>query len=302
MLGVGLVSLEPDRTKKKETGDGDEAVEAEEEATEKTNEGGKKGANEGYEEGKMSGGGAQTSPKQRGGGLRSREMSVGYVLAFLNVLFDVAGSAITKHYGVGLTTWDINLVRFGSAAVILGIGVAFTRLVLHLTNTEFRVVEDVSTKTSTTEGTMDSTLSASPSTAAATAATASTAGAAGTTAGPGAGTALPVPPVELELTVKVLTATSNDEVDIDVDEESKPPLSTSSSTAAAALSSSTACPRDAAGPQLRWPVLYFPTLRRWSWVMVAAGVLLVTFLCPAMSQYVEGGSHYYWNRVVGASY
>ena len=304
MLGVGLVSLEPDGTKKTEDGDGDEAVKAGGSTTgmyqspmqrmgigrTKTNEEAKKGAIEGKEEGKTS-----------GGGLCSREMSVGYVLAFLNVLFDVAGSAITKHYGVGLTTWDINLVRFGSAAVILGIGVAFTRLVLHLTDTEFRVVEDVSTKDVSTK---DCTVSAPPRTAAATAAAASDAG---TATGTAAGTAV-------ELTVKVLTATSNDEVDIDVDaEESKHALSTSSSSsssaaaaaAAAALSSSIASPRDAAVPQMRFPVLYFPTLRRWSWVMVAAGVLLVTFLCPAMSQYVEvgeGGGRIILESFIGASY
>lgn len=52
----------------------------------------------------------------------------GYAAAFTNVVLDVGGSVLTRAYGSNLTTWDINLVRFGSAAVILVLGAICGRL------------------------------------------------------------------------------------------------------------------------------------------------------------------------------
>jgi len=52
----------------------------------------------------------------------SRESSVyrrGYICAIINVLADSFGSLFTKQYGVGMTTWSINLIRFGFAGVVL---------------------------------------------------------------------------------------------------------------------------------------------------------------------------------------
>mmetsp|Transcript_15621 Transcript_15621/g.21011 ORF Transcript_15621/g.21011 Transcript_15621/m.21011 type:complete len:353 (-) Transcript_15621:125-1183(-) len=49
----------------------------------------------------------------------STQLALGYVFAFFNVLFDVLGSFLTRKYGTQLTTFDINAVRFGSAAVTL---------------------------------------------------------------------------------------------------------------------------------------------------------------------------------------
>jgi drug/metabolite transporter (DMT)-like permease len=43
----------------------------------------------------------------------------GYACAFMNVAADSLGSLITKQYGVEMTTWSINLIRFGFAGVIL---------------------------------------------------------------------------------------------------------------------------------------------------------------------------------------
>jgi drug/metabolite transporter (DMT)-like permease len=43
----------------------------------------------------------------------------GYVCAIVNVLADSLGSLITKKYGVGMTTWSINLIRFGFAGLVL---------------------------------------------------------------------------------------------------------------------------------------------------------------------------------------
>ena len=52
----------------------------------------------------------------------SRESSVyrrGYICAIINVLADSFGSLLTKQYGAGMTTWSINLIRFGFAGVVL---------------------------------------------------------------------------------------------------------------------------------------------------------------------------------------
>ena len=52
----------------------------------------------------------------------SRERSVyrrGYTCAIFNVLADSLGSLLTKIHGVGMTTWSINLIRFGFAGIIL---------------------------------------------------------------------------------------------------------------------------------------------------------------------------------------
>ena len=56
------------------------------------------------------------------------KLMAGYVFAFLNVLFDVLGAFLTRKYGSQMTTFDINAVRFGSAAVTLGMvgGIAKT--------------------------------------------------------------------------------------------------------------------------------------------------------------------------------
>ena len=47
------------------------------------------------------------------------EYKRGYVCAILNVLADSFGSLFTKQHGVGMTTWTINLIRFGFAGLIL---------------------------------------------------------------------------------------------------------------------------------------------------------------------------------------
>ena len=52
-------------------------------------------------------------------------MVMGYVAAALNVAFDTWGTVLTKQHGGALNTWEINLVRFGSAALALALGAAF---------------------------------------------------------------------------------------------------------------------------------------------------------------------------------
>jgi len=50
---------------------------------------------------------------------RLKRLRIGYVLALLNVLLDAYGFLLTKKYGKGLSTWEINLVRMGFAAVLM---------------------------------------------------------------------------------------------------------------------------------------------------------------------------------------
>ncbi|KAL3776455.1 hypothetical protein HJC23_008440 [Cyclotella cryptica] len=48
-----------------------------------------------------------------------KEYQRGYICAAVNVLADATGSLWTKKYGVGMTTWSINLIRFGFAGIVL---------------------------------------------------------------------------------------------------------------------------------------------------------------------------------------
>ena len=57
---------------------------------------------------------------------------VGYVCAFLNVLFDSLGLVITKKNGKALHAWEIAGVRFGGASVFMLLHVGAARLVAHL--------------------------------------------------------------------------------------------------------------------------------------------------------------------------
>lgn len=64
----------------------------------------------------------------------------GYVMAFTNVVLDTYGSLLTKEHGAGMTTWEINLIRFGfSAACMLALS-----LIMHARH--FVVVRGQETK------------------------------------------------------------------------------------------------------------------------------------------------------------
>lgn len=58
---------------------------------------------------------------------RKIRLRTGYALAFLNVIFDAYGSYLTKKHAVGMTTWEINLLRMGFAATILIFLTSFMR-------------------------------------------------------------------------------------------------------------------------------------------------------------------------------
>lgn len=49
----------------------------------------------------------------------SSDVCLGYFYAVSNALFDTFGTFLTKKYGVGMTIWEINLIRFGFAAICM---------------------------------------------------------------------------------------------------------------------------------------------------------------------------------------
>ena len=57
-----------------------------------------------------------------------RRVRRGYALAVLNMLMDTSGSLLTRQHGVGLTPFDINAVRFGSAGLSLAAAALAARL------------------------------------------------------------------------------------------------------------------------------------------------------------------------------
>lgn len=54
----------------------------------------------------------------------SRSVVGGYVAAAANVTLDTYGTVLTKQHGAGLNAWEINFVRFGSAAAALAFAAA----------------------------------------------------------------------------------------------------------------------------------------------------------------------------------
>lgn len=51
--------------------------------------------------------------------LTKKQLRVGYLLQTVNVVLDAYGFLLVKQHGVGMTTWEINLVRFGFAGAVL---------------------------------------------------------------------------------------------------------------------------------------------------------------------------------------
>jgi len=62
---------------------------------------------------------SQPEPDQGDTGRESAKLLLGYTAAAGNVILDVWGSALTKSFGKGLSTWEISAVRFGFAAVVM---------------------------------------------------------------------------------------------------------------------------------------------------------------------------------------
>ncbi|GKY97319.1 hypothetical protein MPSEU_000690300 [Mayamaea pseudoterrestris] len=65
---------------------------------------------------------SNTKPKRR----TAKKMRLGYVLSLLNAGLDTYGAVLTKQYGIGMTVWEISLIRFGFAGlVMLGLSTIF---------------------------------------------------------------------------------------------------------------------------------------------------------------------------------
>lgn len=47
------------------------------------------------------------------------QIQQGYFMSILNVVLDTYGSVLTKDYGQHMTTWEINLIRFGFAGIFM---------------------------------------------------------------------------------------------------------------------------------------------------------------------------------------
>jgi drug/metabolite transporter (DMT)-like permease len=57
------------------------------------------------------------------------EIRLGYALAAVNTLFDAYGAVITKQYGSVFNLWEINLIRFGFAAISMSGAAAAMRTI-----------------------------------------------------------------------------------------------------------------------------------------------------------------------------
>lgn len=150
----------------------------------------------------------------------------GYIYAAANVFLDVFGSALTKKYGGSFTTFEINALRFGSAAVIM---VAICVTMLCLSRFDSSESEHEKMVPATTESSFDKVDAAALVT---------------TTA---------VEDVSL-----LIFPTASESLSL-VEEAEK---------------------KDSSSAWYRIPVH-----TRKQWLLVTCGVLLVTFTCPALSNY-----------------
>ena len=45
-------------------------------------------------------------------------LTVGYTLALTNMVLDVLGATLTRAYGAGASTFEVNAIRFGFASLV----------------------------------------------------------------------------------------------------------------------------------------------------------------------------------------
>lgn len=79
---------------------------------------------------------------------RNRTTRIGYTCAFVNVFADSFGSLLQKRHGTGMTTWSINLVRFGFGGFILCMISALMRIRERWSIRRKRIVATMSSKRS----------------------------------------------------------------------------------------------------------------------------------------------------------
>ena len=131
--GVLTVSLEENRTGDEENGEIDRdfvkndtnAFDTLTDVAETSDVEGAVGAVDEYETPERLRASASSAPRRNPAGLKTKTLKPpfspsvfvgGYVAAAANVALDTWGTVLTKQHGGGLNTWEINFVRFGSAA------------------------------------------------------------------------------------------------------------------------------------------------------------------------------------------
>eukprot|EP01041_Mallomonas_annulata_P010717 gene10717-22379_t len=73
----------------------------------------------------------------------SKKLLTGYFLSLLNVVFDAYGAVLTKRYGTSMNDWEINAVRFGFAAVVMLIYVILADTIPNATNELSRYLQSM---------------------------------------------------------------------------------------------------------------------------------------------------------------
>ncbi len=165
---------------------------------------------------------------------RRRVQIRGYACSVANVFADSVGSLLTKMHGGGMTTWSINLIRFGYAGVVLG-GISVAMRVRERRR-----------------------MAASPSSSSSP--RSSSGGGKGGTGGGGGGSGGPTKQRRQGDADRGASMDDVDDLNREVASRELPPPFPP-----------------------RWYEL--PTLTRRGWLQINAGVALVTFLCPALSNY-----------------
>ena len=142
--GVLTVSLEENRTGDEENGEIDRdfvkndtnAFDTVTDVAETSDVEGVVGAVDEYETPEHLRASASSAPRRNPAGLKTKTLKPpfspsvfvgGYVAAAANVALDTWGTVLTKQHGGGLNTWEINFVRFGSAAATLALVAAAKR-------------------------------------------------------------------------------------------------------------------------------------------------------------------------------
>lgn len=72
--------------------------------------------------------------------LRQEELLKGWIFAALNVIFDSCGNVITKTFAIHLSSFEVNLVRFGFAGLVL----VFVSIFMRLTDSNSNRLNDSS--------------------------------------------------------------------------------------------------------------------------------------------------------------
>jgi drug/metabolite transporter (DMT)-like permease len=181
------------------------------------------------------------------------QLWIGYVMSLMNVVLDTYGSVLTKEYGIHLSVWEINFIRFGFAGAVLllvsiGMMITYGTLVHKDAMTTHR--NDVSTTTAghITTATCNENMETIPPSSH------------GVDVNDDTTAATNPIPVSAPMSPVVSLRTA----------ETKEPMSDSMNIATT--------------PWYTLPVSD-PDMTKWVWLYVSIGVVLVTYIAPTLSNY-----------------